>query len=107
MFGLGMSEIILLGVIALVVIGPKELPELARTVGRFLNDLKRTTNVLQDELKEQVRLDRLGLEDEPKAPHVDPSTTGHHAPPAEEAPEQMELTEQSASEEKKEEHKPS
>lgn len=55
MFGLGMSEIILLGIIALVVIGPKELPQLARTIGRFLNELKRSTNGLTEELREQAR----------------------------------------------------
>ncbi len=62
MFGLGMSEIILLGIIALVVIGPKELPQLARTIGRFMNELKRSTNVLSDEIKEQVRIDEDLLE---------------------------------------------
>lgn len=59
MFGLGMSEIIFLGVLALIVIGPKELPELARTLGRFLNELKRSTNVLGDELKQQTGFDKL------------------------------------------------
>lgn len=43
MFNLGFSEIIVLGIICLVFIGPKELPEIARIIGRFLNDLKRTT----------------------------------------------------------------
>ncbi|NUN04496.1 MAG: twin-arginine translocase TatA/TatE family subunit [Bdellovibrio sp.] len=57
MFGLGMSEIIFLGLLALIVIGPKELPELARTIGRFMNELKRSTNVLTDELKQQARFD--------------------------------------------------
>ena len=57
MFGLGMSEIIFLAVLALIVIGPKELPEVARTIGRFINELKRSTDVLGDELRQQVRLD--------------------------------------------------
>lgn len=59
MFGLGMSEIIFLAVLALIVIGPKELPELARTLGRFLNELKRSTDSMGDELKQQMRLDKL------------------------------------------------
>lgn len=62
MFGLGMSEIIFLAIFALIVIGPKELPQLARTLGRFLNELKRTSNILQDEIKQQVRLDRFDLD---------------------------------------------
>jgi sec-independent protein translocase protein TatB len=63
MFGLGMSEIIFLGVLALIVIGPKELPELARTLGRFLNELKRSTNVLGDDLKQQTGFDKLSKMD--------------------------------------------
>lgn len=38
-----MSEIILLGAIALLVIGPKQLPELARNLARFINEIKRST----------------------------------------------------------------
>lgn len=48
---------ILLGIIALVVIGPKELPVLARTLGRFMNELKRSTESLTDDIKQQTNLD--------------------------------------------------
>lgn len=54
MFGLGMSEIILLSVMALIIIGPKQLPEVARTIGRFINDLKRSTEGLKDDIKRQA-----------------------------------------------------
>lgn len=57
MFGLSLSELLFLGVLALLVIGPKQLPELARTLGRFLNDLKRSTEGLTDDLKNQTRID--------------------------------------------------
>lgn len=57
MFGLGLSEILFLGVLALIVIGPKQLPELARNLGRFLNELKRATDGLTDDLKSQTRID--------------------------------------------------
>lgn len=43
MFNLGFSELILIAIIALIFIGPKQLPELARTLGRALNELKRAT----------------------------------------------------------------
>lgn len=43
MFNLGFSEVIILGVLALLLIGPKQLPELARTLGRLLNEFKRAT----------------------------------------------------------------
>ena len=57
MFGLGMSEIILLSVMALIIIGPKQLPEVARTLGRFINELKRSTEGLKDELKKKALSD--------------------------------------------------
>ena len=44
MFNLGFTEVIFLAVIALIFIGPKQLPDLARTLGRFITELKRTTN---------------------------------------------------------------
>lgn len=57
MFGLGFSEIIFLAVLALIVIGPKQLPEVARTLGRFLNDLKRNTESLTEDIKSKVQVD--------------------------------------------------
>jgi sec-independent protein translocase protein TatB len=44
MFDVGFSEMILLAVIALIAIGPKQLPEVARMVARFINDVKRITS---------------------------------------------------------------
>lgn len=93
MFGLGMSEIIFLAVLGLIVIGPKELPELARTIGRFLNELKRSTDVLGDELKKQARVDRIDLlapNQKAESEHHDVSNA--HAPETQAEPEQMELT---------------
>lgn len=46
MFDIGFSEMILLAAIALVAIGPKQLPEVARVVGRMLNEFKRATGDL-------------------------------------------------------------
>ncbi len=42
MFNFSFGEMAVVAVLALILIGPKQLPEIARTVGRFLNDLKRT-----------------------------------------------------------------
>lgn len=43
MFGLGFSELVLLGLIGLIFIKPEDLPKIARSVARFINDLKRAS----------------------------------------------------------------
>ncbi|WP_293444301.1 twin-arginine translocase TatA/TatE family subunit [Persephonella sp.] len=50
MFGIGFSELILIFVVALLVLGPKRLPEVAKTLGRFYRDIKSTV----DEVKEVI-----------------------------------------------------
>lgn len=44
MFNIGILEMLIIGVIALIFVGPKQLPEVARTVARFINDWKTTTS---------------------------------------------------------------
>lgn len=104
MFGLGMSEIILLGIMALIIIGPKELPELARTLGRFLNEMKRSTNILGEELKQQARFDlnQTIPNPHPQNTSKDPVT---EAPTEPQVPEQLELSAQGAPENMSEEQK--
>lgn len=55
MFNLGFTEILLLGVIALIFIGPSQLPEVARTIGRLLNEWKRATSDFQDTFTEKIQ----------------------------------------------------
>jgi len=43
MFGLGMSEVLIILAIALMVIGPKKLPDLAKTLGRAMGEFKKAT----------------------------------------------------------------
>ena len=50
MFGLGMPEILLILAIALIVIGPKKLPELAKTLGRAMGEFKRSAQDFKDSL---------------------------------------------------------
>ena len=52
MFNIGFSEFMVIGVVALIVIGPKQLPEVARVVGRLLSELKRATQDLSGGLLE-------------------------------------------------------
>lgn len=50
MFGLGMPEILLILAIALIVIGPKKLPDLAKTLGRAMGEFKRSAQDLKDSI---------------------------------------------------------
>ena len=50
MFGLGAGEILVIGVIALIFIGPKKLPELARGLGRGIKEFQKAKNELMDEV---------------------------------------------------------
>jgi sec-independent protein translocase protein TatB len=54
MFNIGFSEMLLLGIIALIFIGPKQLPEVARNIARFINEFKRNTENLTDNFKNSV-----------------------------------------------------
>lgn len=67
MLGLSLPEIIFLAILALVVIGPKQLPEVARTIGRVLNELRRASSSLTEELRSHVKIDPIRLDD-PKPP---------------------------------------
>lgn len=49
MFNLGFQEFFFIGILAIIVIGPKELPAVARSVGRILNELKRATDGFKEE----------------------------------------------------------
>ena len=49
MFGIGMTELMVIFVIGLVVLGPKRLPELARTLGKSLAEFRRASNDLRRE----------------------------------------------------------
>ena len=56
MFGsLGMPELIVIFVIALIVFGPRKLPELGRSLGRGINEFKKATSALQSTLEDEVR----------------------------------------------------
>ena len=50
MFGIGVPELLIILAIALIVIGPKKLPDLAKSLGRALNEFKKATREFKDSL---------------------------------------------------------
>ena len=75
---LGVPELIIIFVIALIVFGPRKLPELGRSLGKGLSEFKRASNELRHTLDEEIR------EEERKTPPP-PAI----APPALSAPESV------------------
>jgi len=58
MFGsLGMPELVIILVIALIIFGPRKLPELGRSLGKSLGEFKRASNELRNTLEEEVRVE--------------------------------------------------
>ena len=73
MFGsLGTMELVVILVIALIVFGPRKLPELGRSLGKSLGEFKRASNDLRNTLEEEI--------------HVEERTRTAPAPPAPAAP---------------------
>lgn len=54
LFGIGIGELIFLAVLALIVFGPKRLPEIARTVGRLVQQFRQATDEAQREVRQLV-----------------------------------------------------
>ena len=68
MFGLGVTEILLILVVALLVLGPKRLPEAARSLGRSMAEFRRASN----EIRSSLNLD---------APDPEPPAPAHRSEP--------------------------
>lgn len=68
MFGIGFPELIVILVLALVIIGPKKLPELGRSIGRGIAELRRMSEDLKGTIEENLS----SKEDPPDTPTQDP-----------------------------------
>lgn len=78
MFGLSFTHLIILAIIVLVFIGPEQLPQVARTFARLLNEWKRASSDIQSSLTQTLRDDFSNRTNQPppqEATQVAPPTT--------------------------------
>lgn len=59
MFDISFAELMMIGVVALLVVGPDKLPQLARTVGAFVGRLQRYVSQVKEEVNREVRFEEL------------------------------------------------
>ncbi len=81
MLNIGPQELLLILVVALVIVGPKKLPELARAIGRGMNEFRK----IQDEVKDMVTFD-LGVDLDDFAADPNPSESDAASAPATDEP---------------------
>lgn len=62
MFDIGFSELLMIGLVALIVLGPERLPKAARTVGTFLRKARRSWDGLKAEVERELEAERIKKE---------------------------------------------
>jgi sec-independent protein translocase protein TatB len=79
-------ELLVVAVVALIVFGPQRLPEIARTVGRWLNEMRRMASDVRAEFEAGLDLD---VEDEPEdeTPRRTPAPAPEPEPPPQTEPD--------------------
>jgi sec-independent protein translocase protein TatA len=81
MFGLGVPELIFILLLALLIFGPKKLPEIGRTLGKGMSEFRKASNELTRSLNAELALD-----EEPVPPQVRRATQAQTEPRSQQAP---------------------
>ncbi|MDY0376833.1 MAG: twin-arginine translocase TatA/TatE family subunit [Desulfobacterales bacterium] len=90
MFGIGMPELILILAVALIVIGPKKLPDMARSLGRALGEFKKATRELKEtiDIEGSVSNIKTGIDEVAKPDSGSPAEPAPLPPPQPTSPTQ-------------------
>ena len=86
MFDIGFSEVLLIFALALVVLGPDKLPQVARTVGRWAGRARAMARQFRDQLEAETDGLKVDLNSTPPASDSPPAQAAPHAPTPEAAP---------------------
>ena len=90
MLNLGVPELLLILAVALIVFGPRKLPEIGRTLGKALGEFRRATDDLKNTIEREVRLEELKQIGPSLVPYepvsrTEPLTTAAQSEPAAES----------------------
>ena len=81
---IGMPEMVVIAVIALIIFGPRKLPELGKSLGKSIAEFKRASNELKNTLEDEIRTEE--LQDARKSAQIPPTASMAPVPPAPAAP---------------------
>lgn len=82
MFGIGMTELLVILVVALIVFGPTRLPELARSLGRAMGEFRRASTDLRQTFNESIQDPKPAPAPVPPTPVIAPPDPAASAEPA-------------------------
>jgi sec-independent protein translocase protein TatB len=82
MFGIGMTELLVILAVALIVFGPTRLPELARSLGKAMNEFRRASTDLRETFREAVQEDPNKPQTPKPSPAIAPPPTVAQQPTA-------------------------
>jgi sec-independent protein translocase protein TatA len=77
---IGMPEMVVIAVIALIIFGPRKLPELGKSLGKSIAEFKRASNELKNTLEDEIRTEE--LQDARKSAQIPPTASVAPAAPA-------------------------